>query len=106
MAGQEPKSEEFTRALGEEVDSALKKLIFLRLKEGALSAKDKALIALACSVAVRCEQCIQRHKETARKTGASREEMLEAAAIAGLVRMGSGFNAAAALLDDDYEKQF
>jgi AhpD family alkylhydroperoxidase len=106
MTGQEPKSEEFTQALGEEVDSAFKKLIFLILKEGALSAKDKALIALACSVAVRCEQCIQRHKETARKAGASREEMLEAAAIAGLVRMGSGFNAAAALLDDDHEKQF
>jgi len=27
--------------------------------------------------------------------------MLAAAAVAGLVRMGSGFNVAAALLDDD-----
>ena len=62
MTGQEPKSEEFTQALGEEVDSAFKKLIFLILKEGALSAKDKALIALACSVAVRCEHCVKRHK--------------------------------------------
>ena len=101
MAGQGPKTEEFTQALGEEVDSAFKKLIFLILKEGALSAKDKALIALACSVTVRFERCVERHKEAARKTGASREEMLEAAAVAGLVRMGSGFNVAAALLDDD-----
>ena len=101
MAGQKPKTDEFAQALGEEMDSTFKRLVFLILKEGALSAKDKALIALACSVAVRCEQCIQRHKETARKAGANREEMLEAAAIAGLVRMGSGFNAAAALLDDD-----
>ena len=70
-------------------------------REGALTVKDKALIALACSVAVRCERCVQRHKETARKAGASREEMREAAAVAGLVRIGSRFNAATALLDDD-----
>jgi AhpD family alkylhydroperoxidase len=70
-------------------------------REGALTVKDKALIALACSVAVRCERCVQSHKETARKAGASREEMREAAAVAGLVRIGSRFNAATALLDDD-----
>jgi AhpD family alkylhydroperoxidase len=102
MAGQKSKADEFTQALGEGVDCAFKRLVSEILKEGALSAKDKALIALACSVAVRCEHCIKRHKDTARKAGASRAEMLEAAAIAGLVRMGSGFNAAAALLDDDY----
>jgi len=100
MAEQKRTTEEFTQALGEEVDSAFKNLVSLILKDGALTAKDKALIALACSVAVRCERCIQRHKETARKLGACREEILEAAAVAGLVRMGSGFNAAAALLDD------
>ncbi len=100
MAEQKRTTEEFTQAVGEEVDSAFKNLVSLILKDGALTAKDKALIALACSVAVRCERCIQRHKETARKLGACREEILEAAAVAGLVRMGSGFNAAAALLDD------
>lgn len=101
MAEQRRTTEEFTQALGEEVDFAFKNLVSSILKEGALSIKDKALIALACSVAVRCERCIQRHKETARKLGASREEMLEAAAVAGLVRMGSGLNAATALLDND-----
>ncbi|MDD2756087.1 MAG: carboxymuconolactone decarboxylase family protein [Methanothrix sp.] len=82
------------------MDFAFRNLASLIQKDGALTAKDKALIALACSVAVRCERCIQRHKGAARKLGACREEMLEAAAVAGLVRMGSGFNAAAALLDD------
>jgi len=101
MTGQKSTAEEFTEALGEDVDSAFKKLVSEMLKEGALPAKDKALIALACSVAVRCERCIKRHKQAASKAGASREEILEAAAIAGLVRMGSGFNAAAALLDED-----
>jgi AhpD family alkylhydroperoxidase len=101
MAGQKPNADMFTEALGEGVDSAFKKLAFEILKDGALSAKDKALIALACSVAVKCEHCVKRHKEIARNSGISREEMLEAAAIAGLVRMGSGFNTAAALLDDE-----
>jgi alkylhydroperoxidase/carboxymuconolactone decarboxylase family protein YurZ len=49
---------------------------------------------------VKCEHCVKRHKDSARKAGASREEMLEAAAVAGLVRMGSGFNAASLLLED------
>jgi AhpD family alkylhydroperoxidase len=101
MTEQKSTTEDFAEALGEGVDLAFKRLVSEILKEGALSAKDKALIALACSVAVRCERCVERHKEAASKAGASREEMLEAAAVAGLVRMGSGFNVAAALLDDD-----
>ncbi len=101
MAGQKPKTDRFTEALGEGVDFAFKKLASEILKDGALSAKDKSLIALACSVAVKCEHCVKRHKDSALKAGASRQEMLEAAAVAGLVRMGAGFNAAAALLDDE-----
>ncbi len=100
MAGQKSKTDRFTEALGEDVDSAFKKLASEILNDGALSAKDKAIIALACSVAVKCEHCVQRHKETALKAGAGREEMLEAAAVAALVRMGSGFNVASILLDD------
>lgn len=100
MPEEKIRSDRFVEALGEGVDSAFNKLAFEIMKEGALSAKEKSLIALACSVAVRCEHCVKRHHETARKAGAIREEMLEAAAIAGLVRMGSGFNTAAALLDD------
>jgi AhpD family alkylhydroperoxidase len=52
--------------------------------------KGKALIALACSTADRCDSCVQRHREMARKAGACREGMLEAAAIVSLVRMDSG----------------
>ncbi len=100
MTQEKPKTDRFTEALGREADLAFKSMASEILKDRALSAKDKALIALACSVAVRCEHCIKRHKETARKAGASKEEMLEAAAVACLVRMGSGFNAAAILLDE------
>ncbi|HPS92021.1 MAG TPA: carboxymuconolactone decarboxylase family protein [Methanothrix sp.] len=101
MKDDQKTTEDFTEALGEEVDHAFRNLAFTIMKEGALSTKEKALIALACSAAIRCERCVQRHKEMARKAGASQEEMLEAAAIAGLVRMGSGFNAATVLLDDE-----
>jgi hypothetical protein len=42
--------------------------------------------------------------ENARKAGASREQILEAAGVAPLVRMGSGLNMAAILLDEQQEK--
>jgi AhpD family alkylhydroperoxidase len=90
----------FTMALGEGVDSAFKKLASEILKDGALSSREKSLIALACAVAVKCNQCTRVHKKQAIKTGATQEEIIEAAAVAGLVRMGSGFNTASELLDD------
>jgi AhpD family alkylhydroperoxidase len=90
----------FTEALGEEVDLAFKRIAMEIMKEGALSEKNKAIIALACAVAVRCEDCVRVHRERALQEGASREEILEAAAVAGLVRMGSGFNAGSFIIDD------
>jgi AhpD family alkylhydroperoxidase len=95
-----PRPNRFTEVLGEDVDSAFKKLASEILKDGALSLKEKSLIGLACAVAVKCDQCTRAHKKQALKTGATQEEILEAAAVAGLVRMGSGFNTAYALLDD------
>jgi len=100
MAEQKFRTDRFSEALGEGVDLAFKKLVSEIMKDGALSAKDKALIALACAVAVKCDHCAKRHQGTSSKAGASKEEMLEAAAVAGLVRMGSGFNTASILLDD------
>jgi len=97
---QESRSARFTEALGEEVYSSFTNLASEILKEGALSAKDKAIISLACSVAIRCEYCIKHHKQIALSAGATKNEILEAAAVAALVRMGSGLNAAAVLLDD------
>ncbi len=100
MAEQKFRSDMFSEALGEEVDFAFKKLVSEIMKDGALTAKDKALIALACAVAVKCDHCVKRHQGIALKAGATKAEMLEAAAVAGLVRMGSGFNTASILLGD------
>ncbi|MGQ9558587.1 MAG: carboxymuconolactone decarboxylase family protein [Desulfurispora sp.] len=58
------------------------------IKDGALSAKQKELIALGIAVAVRCSYCIAHHVKQARALGASRQEILEAASVAML--MGGG----------------
>ena len=100
MIEQKPRAEMFAEALGNGVDLAFKELSSEILKDGALSSRDKSIIALACAVAVKCETCVKGHKERALNAGASREELLEAAAVAGLVRMGSGFNAASFILED------
>ena len=54
----------------------------------ALEGKTKELIALAISVAVRCDDCIAFHAKAAVDRGASREEVLETLGMA--VYMGAG----------------
>ena len=88
----------FGEALGTGVNSTFVNLRSEIMKDGALSAKDKALIALACSVALRCDSCVEFHKKEAISAGATKEEMLESAAIGGLVRLGSGFESASKML--------
>lgn len=58
------------------------------LKGGALDPKTKELVALAISVAIRCDPCIGFHAEAAVKQGATRDEMLETMGMA--IYMGTG----------------
>jgi AhpD family alkylhydroperoxidase len=94
-----PRAEIFLSATKPEAKDAFEKLAQEIYREGALSSKDKALIALACAVAIRCDNCVRRHVQHATKAGVGRQEMLEAAAVAGLVRAGSGFTSASYILD-------
>ena len=55
---------------------------------GELDSKTKELIALAISVAVRCEDCIGFHAKAAAERGATREEVMEALGMA--IYMGAG----------------
>ena len=57
-------------------------------KPGALDRKTKELISLALGVYAHCEYCIVYHTNEALKAGASREELMETAFVAGL--MGGG----------------
>jgi AhpD family alkylhydroperoxidase len=58
------------------------------MKEGALSAKQKELIAIGIAVAVHCEPCIDAHVEKCLKAGATGPEIMEAAGVG--VLMGGG----------------
>jgi len=77
--------------------------------QGALDAKTKELIALAVSVAVRCDDCIAFHAKAASQRGATREEVMEALAMS--IYMGAGpsvmyaSHALAAFTQFDAEKQ-
>jgi AhpD family alkylhydroperoxidase len=55
---------------------------------GALDPKTKELIAVAISVADRCDGCIGFHVKAAAKQGATREEIVETVGVA--VYMGGG----------------
>ncbi len=58
------------------------------MKDGALPAKQKELIAVGIAVAVHCEPCVDAHVEKRLKAGASAAEIMEAAGV-GVV-MGGG----------------
>ena len=58
------------------------------LKEGVLDTKTKELVAVGTAITARCKYCIAIHVEKALKAGASREEILEVAAVA--ILMGGG----------------
>ncbi|MCA1903465.1 MAG: carboxymuconolactone decarboxylase family protein [Cyanobacteria bacterium KgW148] len=55
---------------------------------GALDTKTKELIALAIAVAVRCDDCIAFHTQSALKEGATRAEIMEMLGVT--IFMGGG----------------
>ena len=57
-------------------------------KPGALDRKQKELMAVAASVATRCIPCLANHANNAISAGATRNEVLEAAAIG--IEFGGG----------------
>ena len=57
-------------------------------KDGALDAKTKELMCVSIAIATHCEGCIVYHVRSAKKHGASREELVETIGIA--IEMGGG----------------
>jgi AhpD family alkylhydroperoxidase len=77
--------------LGQELPGPMSGFARLHQKageEGALSHKTKELMALAVSVAVRCDGCIAYHVHDAVAAGADRQELLETIGVA--ILMGGG----------------
>jgi AhpD family alkylhydroperoxidase len=61
------------------------------MKDGVLSLREKELIATAIAVVTGCESCIYLHTRGAVKSGATREQVLEAAAVATMMHGGPAF---------------
>lgn len=58
-------------------------------KEGALTQREKSLIALAVSHAVKCPYCIDAYTEDSLQKGASEQMMMEAVHVAGAISGGA-----------------
>jgi len=58
-------------------------------KEGALTQREKALIALAVSHTVQCPYCIDAYSKTCLEKGADEEQMMEAVHVAAAITSGS-----------------
>lgn len=58
-------------------------------KEGALTEREKSLIALAVAHTVQCPYCIDAYTSTCLEKGADEEQMMEAVHVAAAIRSGS-----------------
>jgi AhpD family alkylhydroperoxidase len=58
------------------------------MKDGALSLKQKELIAVALGLGLRCEPCINLHVKKCLAVGATKEEILEAASVCVMMQGG------------------
>jgi len=84
---QKPKPNSLLRALPD-VARCFNQFHDVVMADGALSEKQKELIAVGVSVAIRCSPCIQRHVPLALQMGNSPDEISEAISV-GLM-MGGG----------------
>ena len=64
---------------------AFEKAVF---SEGALSVKQKQLMAVAVALTTQCPYCIELHNKSARDAGATDAELAEAAMVAAAMRAG------------------
>ncbi|GAB5527919.1 MAG: arsenosugar biosynthesis-associated peroxidase-like protein [Roseivirga sp.] len=58
-------------------------------QDGALTQREKSLIALAVSHAVQCPYCIDAYTDSCMKKGADEEEMMEAVHVAAAIKGGA-----------------
>ncbi len=76
---------EFQQELGEKFFEYYESVF----EEGALTAREKSLIALAVSHTVQCPYCIDAYSTDCLEKGADEEQMMEAVHVATAIRGGS-----------------
>lgn len=75
-------------------------------KDGFLDVKTKELIAIASSVLMRCQFCVDMHSKRAAAAGAAKEEIAEAVAVAMFVAAGSQIGWTNVYGENVYDKIF
>ena len=74
--------------------------LFLQtMKEGALSMKQKELIAMGIAIALRCESCIRVHLEKCLAAGVNKKEILETASVAVMMQGGPAYTMLPSILE-------
>ena len=58
-------------------------------KPGALTAREKSLIALAVAHAIQCPYCIDAYTDDSMKKGADEEQMMEAVHVGAAIKSGA-----------------
>jgi len=76
------------KALPQVTDDFVKKLMPDALKDGALSTKQKELIALGIAICATCDYCIAIHVKKCFEAGVTKEEIAEVCGVA--ILMGGG----------------
>jgi len=69
------------------------------MAEGALTVKEKELVAIGIGVSKQCEPCIVLHVQKCLDAGATREEILEAAGVAVMMSGGPGYTHIPVVID-------
>lgn len=87
------------RTLAPDAAAAFKGFSQAVFKEGAISAKNKQLIAVAVAHVTQCPYCIQGHTKAAVQQGATPEEVMEAIWVAAEMRAGAAYAHSALALD-------
>lgn len=81
----------------------LRKSIF---KDSFLDVKTKELIAIACSVLMRCQFCVETHSQRAVAAGATKEEIAEAISVAMFIAGGTQIGWTNIYTENVYDKIF
>ena len=59
--------------------------------DGAMTVREKELVALGIAVAVQCEPCIRLHVQKCLAAGATKEQIIESASVAVMMAGGPAF---------------
>jgi len=73
-------------------------------EEGALTKREKSLIALAVAHAIQCPYCIDAYTDDLLKNGVDEEQMMEAVHVAGAIRGGASLVHSVQMMNQVKEK--